>query len=76
MSAETLPFPLLSEADAAISAAALAAASCRPDGNAADDILDAQRHFLAHYRFLLERKWPEPARSLSQGMHLGQASVS
>ena len=65
---ETPTFPMLSEADIAKTAAALAAASCRSDGDAHDRILDAQRHFQAHYQFLLERKWP--AKGLSHGMNL------
>lgn len=58
-------FPKLTEAEAAIVAAALASASCKDGGEKA-----AQRHFLAHYRFLLEKKWPEPGREMSRGMNL------
>lgn len=71
MNENSLPFPLLSEADAAIAAASLAAASCSLLGESPDGrLLTAQRDFQAHYEFLLQRKWPEPAKSPSDGMNL------
>lgn len=66
-------FPNLTEAEAAQVAATLASAACsmmRPDFHQDAALVSAQRMFLEQYKFLLERKWPQKARGLSDRMNL------